>query len=94
MPSQTLRRLAFLEAGPLAGSVPRSASVPDLPEPKGRLLPSHVVPCATRAPIVARAHPALHAHVARMTCLSQCLQHDPATRVPTVLAVSLKINKY
>ena len=58
------------------------------PEPKGRLLPSHVVPCATRAPIVARAHPALHAHVARMTCLSQCLQHDPATRVPTVLAVS------
>ena len=45
-------------------------------------------PCATRAPIVARAHPALHAHVARMTCLSQCLQHDPATRVPTVLAVS------
>ena len=31
MPSQTLRRLAFLEAGPLAGSVPRSASVPNLP---------------------------------------------------------------
>ena len=58
------------------------------PEPKGRLLPSHVVPCATRAPIVARAHPALHAHVVRMTCLSQCLQHDPATRVPTVLTVS------
>ena len=49
------------------------------PEPKGRLLPSHVVPRATRAPIVARARPALHAHVARMTCLSQCLQHDPAT---------------
>jgi hypothetical protein len=61
------------------------------PEPKGRLLPSHVVPRATRAPIVARAHPALHAHVARMTCLSQCLQHDPATRVPTVLAVSRPI---
>ena len=34
------------------------------------------------------ARPALHAHVARMICLSQCLQHDPATRVPTVLAVS------
>ena len=61
------------------------------PEPKGRLLPSHVVPRATRAPIVARAHPALHAHVARMICLSQCLQHDPATRVPTVLAVSRPI---
>ena len=45
-------------------------------------------PCATRAPIVARARPALHAHVARMICLSQCLQLDPATRVPTVLAVS------
>ena len=44
MPSQTLRRLAFLAAGPLAGSVPRSASVPNLPEPKGRLLPLHVVP--------------------------------------------------
>ena len=41
---------------------------------------------ATRALIVARAHSALHAHVARMTCLSQCLQHDPDfdTRVPTV----------
>ena len=34
MPSQTLRRLAFLEAGPLAGTVPRSASVPNLPRTK------------------------------------------------------------
>ena len=55
MPSQTLRRLAFIEAGPLAGSVPRSASVPNLPEPKGRLLPLHV--CGSLAPPAPRSWP-------------------------------------
>ena len=89
MPSQKLRRLAFLEAGPLAGSVPRSASVPNLPRaertapPLARGPSRH--PRPDRGPSPSRLPRTRSAHDLPITM--------PAARsgyagAPTVLAVS------